>query len=181
MRVRDLPQWLQQIAEQRTIQDKGYFTMESTISSLFMFDRTPEGWQYWSDIAKGIIPPQPMEHKIDILQDRVWAIGIHNFKYNKDINTFTIKYNKLSRVVNILPQDKIIPDKIYIQNPKTGVIKTFYIDVLIKDNAVYVGPQSTKLIRYYHVDSLSSKPYYLDVIVDVHDLEQPVLHGKTKC
>lgn len=66
MKVKDLPQWLQDLAWQRCKEyvssSNGYadineYSEESNLDSMFLFGDTPEGITFWANICyKNIIP-----------------------------------------------------------------------------------------------------------------------------
>lgn len=72
MKIKKLPQWLQDLA---TLRHKEYFetnkedfpddfvfSTEEDIDSCFLFSDTPEGQMFWGDICYGgIIPEQPIK------------------------------------------------------------------------------------------------------------------------
>lgn len=112
-----------------------------------------------------------MEHKIDILQHRVWSLGIYNFEYYKGTKRFTIGYNNLIRIIGQSPTNKILPREIVIHNYKTKTTKRCYVDAGVGDS-VYIDTQSTNhQVRYYFMDIDSPEPYTLDVIIDSNSIQ----------
>ena len=67
MKVKDLPQWLQDLAWQRCKEyvsklgaDINDYTEEDTLGCMFLFNKTPEGYTFWANICyKNIIPENP--------------------------------------------------------------------------------------------------------------------------
>ncbi len=69
MKVKELPQWLQDLAWQRCKEyvssineDLSNWSEEDALGCMFPFDYTPEGYEFWSNIYhKKIIPEQNVE------------------------------------------------------------------------------------------------------------------------
>lgn len=171
VKPKDLPTWLQKVIQIRTEDDGQVYDDNERLVAMFHFDKTPEGFQYWRDIADGIIPTQPnhlqMAQQLTIT-DTEDVIYINNFKYDKDTKTFTIDHKDLLRAEGLLFHRNVLPKGVIIKNYKTGLIQSFYIDrIQTLDNKINI-PVSQQQEDTPHVIVYNNinNNYCLTVLID---------------
>ena len=175
MKVRQLPLWLQELVKMRTKEDGGYYCEDTSISGLFQFAKTPEGAQYWSNINKGIIPPQPVAQQVSV-RDAERIIRIKHFKYNKDTLTFTINLKDLTSLIPL--REDTIPKRLIVDNPNTGYQNIFELDELLYGEVIPIPylPGNTYSIKYRIIRS-PQQPHYIksnqDYKINVQVYTQP--------
>jgi hypothetical protein len=175
MKVRQLPIWLQELVKIRTKEGGVYYDEDKGIIGLFQFDKTPEGAQYWSDINKGIIPPQPVAQQISV-RDAERIIRIKHFKYDKDTLTFTINLKDLTSSIPL--RGDAIPKRLIINNPNTGYQNIFELDELVYGEVIPIPylPGNTYSIKYRIIRS-PQQPHYIksnqDYKINVQVYTQP--------
>jgi hypothetical protein len=72
MRIKDLPQEIKELALVRQFEQDGTTAEDSLLLTAFEFERTPEGWKFWSRIARGKFnkfktPKKKSDDKLDDL------------------------------------------------------------------------------------------------------------------
>lgn len=168
VKPKDLPTWLQKVIQIRTEDDGQVYDDNERLVAMFHFDKTPEGFQYWRDIADGTLPTQPLPNQLMtqqlIIKDAEDIVYINNFKYDKDTKIFTINHKDLLKITSRVESE--IPQRIVVHNPKTYGTKTFKIDIALLEKQVIVIPQQQN--KPYTINYFSPQKdgcYYLDVII----------------
>jgi len=177
MRIKQLPEWLQELAIANIDAQKGLGTanMESDINDRMSWSSTPEGSEFWREVNGGNFPPEPDEYKVKVAKkatdpvcNKCGNADVQDDKFCERCEAYTdiITYAEFKKLPPPEPKSKASSKGIYEQIRQTAYTGTLPSSITYEE---YTRMMSSKPKRTTKIPTEKKKAEPIDSIKSVND------------